>query len=125
MIILTDSLPVRGAGGVSRAGTASDSGDHVRVLHLAAISLVFAHEERLERRHDLLVQLALLIGLHVGRVVPQADREAGILVLRILDKQATAEPLDCLALDDVRSIGALELAPLSRAQPAPRDPDYH
>ena len=48
---------------------------------------------------------ALLVGLHVGQVVPQAHREAGILVSRILDEQATAEPLDCLALDDVRSRG--------------------
>ena len=66
-----------------------------------------AHElvKRLEQNYELFVQLALLVGLHVGQVVPQAHREAGILVSRILDEQATAEPLDRLALDDVRSIG--------------------
>src|SRR5262249_5410575 len=110
------------AGGPFRRGKL---GDHIRVLHLAAIRLVLAHEERLEQSGELFEQVALLVALHVGQVVPQAHREAGILVARILDEQATAEPLDCLAVDDVLSIGALELAPRSGAQPAPRDPDHH
>jgi len=97
--------------------------EDIRVPHLAAIRLVFAHEERLERSHGLLVQLALLVGLHVRQVFTQTHREAGILVSRILDEQATAEPLDRLALNDLRSIGALELAPRSGAQPAPREPN--
>src|SRR6516225_3307469 len=88
-------------------------GDHICVLHLAAMRLVLAHEERLERSQELLEHRALLVGLHVARVFPQANREAGVLVYRILDEQATAEPLDRLAIDDVCSKGALELVPHS------------
>src|SRR6516225_1717387 len=100
-------------------------GDHICVLHLAAMCLVLAHEERLERSQELFEHRALLVGLHVGNVVPQADREAGVLVTRVLDEQATAEPLDRLAIGDVRSIVALELVPRSGAKPAPRNPDHH
>src|SRR6516162_8096313 len=100
------------------------SGEHIPAPHLAAMRLVFAHEEWLELSHELFVQLAFLVGLHVGQVFPQAHGEAGILVSRILDEQATVEPLDRLTLD-VRSIGALELVPRSAAQPAPRNPHHH
>src|SRR5262249_44170448 len=85
---------------------------HVRVLHLAAVGFVIADEERLERRHDLPIERALLVGLHVGEVVPQAHGEAGVLVLRILSEPAPPQALDVLALDDhVRPIRPLEVVP--------------
>jgi len=88
-------------------------------------NLVLAHEQRRELSHYLLVQHALLIGLHIGQVVPQAHPEAGIRGSRILDEQATAEPLARLALDDVPSIGAIDLASGSGSLLTRGDRDHH
>src|SRR5262245_13507253 len=96
------------------------------VLHLAPVGLEFPHEERLQGGDDLAVERALLVRLHVGQVVPAADREAGIVVVRVLREPATPEALDVLALGhDAAPIGALEIAPRARAQLAPRDADHH
>src|SRR5438128_576598 len=63
---------------------------NIGVFHVAAIGLVLTDEERLERSHDLPVERALFVSLHVRRVVPQAHGEAGVLVACILGQPATA-----------------------------------
>src|SRR5258706_11461463 len=85
-------------------------GSDVGVLHLAPIGLVLADEEGLERRHDLLVQGALLVRLHVGQAIPQAHGKPGILVSGLLRQPPAPQSFDVLALGhDIRSIRALEL----------------
>src|SRR5262245_56326052 len=109
-----------------RTVAAGRLGADVGVLHVAAIGLVVTHEERLERRHDLSVERALLVGLHVRLAVPQAHREAGVLVPGVLREPAAAKPLEPLALgEDVRAIGALELVPRTGAKLTPGNADHH
>src|SRR5262249_53925519 len=109
-----------------RTVAAGRLGADVGVLHVAAIGLVVTHEERLERRHDLAVERALLVGLHVRLAVPQTHREAGVLVPGVLREPATAKPLESLALgEDVRAIGVLELVPRTGAKFPPGPADHH
>src|SRR5207245_9374562 len=72
------------------------------------------------------VERTLLVRLHVGGVVPQADGEARVLVAGILSQPTAAQPFEPLALgEDVLPVGALELAPRSRPKLAPCNSDHH
>src|SRR5437870_13047104 len=85
----------------------------LHVLDLGAIGLVVADEERLQRRRELVaVEVALLVCLHVGGALPQTHREARVLVLRVLEQPAPAQPFDLAALDRHRlPIRLLEVVP--------------
>src|SRR5688572_8103085 len=66
----------------------------LHVLDLTAIGLVLADEERLEGgREFLLVEVALLVGLHLGRVFPQADREPRIRIGGVLQEPPSTQAL--------------------------------
>src|SRR5207249_6469992 len=98
----------------------------VGVLHVAAIRLVLTDEERLERSHDLPVERALLVGLHVSGVVPQAHRESRILVRLVLGQPAAAQPLEALAFgEDGLPVGAFEVFLCASPELAPRNADHY
>src|SRR5437867_5438372 len=95
-------------------------------LHVAAIGSVLPDEERLERGHDLPVERALFVGLHVRRVVPETYREPRILVFRILGEPPTAQSFEALALREyVLPVSTLELAPRPRPKLSPGDANDH
>src|SRR6185503_17661776 len=59
-------------------------------------------------------------------VVPEAHREARVLVRGILGEPAAAQALEGLALgEDVVPVGPLEVAPRARPKLAPGNPDHH
>src|SRR5205814_6741557 len=85
----------------------------LHVLHVAVISLVVTDEERLKRGGELLfVEVALLVRLYVRRAFPQAHREPGVLVIRVLHQPPPPQPLDLTPLRGHRGlIRFLELVP--------------
>src|SRR5205823_2776533 len=78
------------------------------------------------RRELVAVELALLVRLHVGGALPQTHREARVLVLRVLEQPAPAQPFDLAALGRHRlPIRLLEVVPRAGPELPPRHAHDH